>query len=66
MTTMGSPDRSATPGLMILISLPNSNAGGTLSQQYNPAADYGNANWDVRNRVSAVFTYSMPAMAVRN
>ncbi len=40
----------------------NSNAGGTLSQQYNPGADYGNSNWDVRNRVTAVFTYSFPNM----
>lgn len=39
---------------------PDSNGGGTLSQQYNPAADYGNANWDIRNRVTAVFTYELP------
>ncbi len=44
----------------------DSNGGGTLSQQYNPAADYGNANWDVRNRVSAVFAYALPAFANMN
>ena len=44
----------------------DSNGGGTLSQQYNPAADYGNANWDVRNRLSAVFTYAMPRLAGAN
>ena len=42
---------------------PDSNAGGTLSQQYNPAADYSNANWDVRNRVTGVFTYALPTPA---
>jgi len=45
---------------------PDSNAGGTLSQQYNPAADYGNADWDVRNRVSAVFTYALPPLTQMN
>ena len=45
---------------------PDSNAGGTLSQQYNPAADYGNADWDVRNRVTAVFTYELPSLAKAN
>ncbi len=39
----------------------DSNGGGTLSQQYNPAADYGNANWDIRNRVVGVLTYSLPS-----
>jgi hypothetical protein len=38
----------------------DSNGGGTLSQQYNVAADYGNANWDIRNRVVGVITYSLP------
>jgi hypothetical protein len=38
----------------------DSNGGGTLSQQFNPAADYGNANWDIRNRVVGVITYSLP------
>jgi hypothetical protein len=40
----------------------DSNGGGTLSQQYNPSADYGNANWDIRNRVVGVITYSLPTL----
>jgi hypothetical protein len=40
----------------------DSNGGGTTSQQYNIAADYGNANWDVRNRVVGEFTYAMPQL----
>ncbi len=40
----------------------DSNGGGTLSQQFNPAADYGNANWDIRNRVVGVITYSLPTL----
>jgi hypothetical protein len=44
----------------------NSNAGGTTSQQYNIGADYGNANWDVRNRVVAEFTYAMPPLGGMN
>ena len=31
----------------------DSNSGGTTSQQYNPAADYGDALWDVRDRAVA-------------
>jgi hypothetical protein len=45
---------------------PDSNGGGTLSQQYNPSADYGNANWDVRNRVVGVLTYTLPTFANSN
>jgi hypothetical protein len=41
----------------------DSNDGGTTSQQYNPGADYGNADWDVRNRVVASFTYALPSFA---
>jgi hypothetical protein len=44
----------------------DSNGGGTLSQQYNPAADYGNANWDIRNRVVGVLTYSLPTFNAAN
>jgi Carboxypeptidase regulatory-like domain len=40
----------------------DSNNGGTTSQQYNPAADYGNATWDIRNRVVGVITYSLPTL----
>ena len=44
----------------------DSNGGGTLSQQFNPAADYGNANWDIRNRVVGVLTYSLPTFNASN
>jgi len=44
----------------------DSNGGGTLSQQYNIKADYGNANWDVRQRVSGVLTYAMPVLPRAN
>lgn len=44
----------------------NSNGGGTLSQQFNPAADYGSANWDIRNRVVGVITYSLPTLNASN
>jgi hypothetical protein len=44
----------------------SSNGGGTLSQQFNPAADYGNANWDIRNRVVGVITYSLPTFNASN
>jgi hypothetical protein len=44
----------------------DSNNGGTTSQQYNPAADYGNANWDIRNRVVGVITYSLPTFNASN
>jgi outer membrane receptor protein involved in Fe transport len=45
---------------------PDSNDGGTTSQQYNIGADYGNANWDVRNRVVAIAEYSLPTFAASN
>ena len=38
----------------------DSNDGGTTSQQYNIAADYGNSSWDVRNRFVAELTYLLP------
>lgn len=44
----------------------DSNDGGTTSQQYNIAADYANADWDVRNRVVAEFTYAMPELLGRS
>jgi len=44
----------------------DSNGGGTLSQQYNPATDYGNANWDIRNRFVGVLTYSLPTFNASN
>ena len=45
------------------LSATDSNGGGTLSQQFNPSADYGNANWDIRNRVVGVITYSLPTFS---
>ncbi len=44
----------------------DSNGGGTTSQQYNIRADYGNANWDVRNRFVAEFTYALPKLNTAN
>jgi Carboxypeptidase regulatory-like domain len=44
----------------------DSNNGGTFSQQYNPAADYGNANWDIRHRVVGLITYSLPTFNTSN
>jgi hypothetical protein len=39
----------------------DSNGGGVPSQPYNLSADYGNSNWDIRNRVVGVLTYELPA-----
>lgn len=39
---------------------PDSNNGGTAMIQYNLKADYGNANWDIRNRFVGTVTYAMP------
>lgn len=44
----------------------DSNGGGTLSQQYNPSSDYGNSNWDIRNRIVAAFTYNLPSFSGSN
>ena len=44
----------------------DSNGGGTTSQQYNIRADYGNANWDVRNRFVAEFSYALPFFGDEN
>ena len=44
----------------------DSNNGGTTSQQYNIGADYGNSNWDVRNRFVAEFSYALPLFASSN
>lgn len=38
----------------------DSNDGGSPMNPYNWAADYGNSNWDVRNRFVGSFTYDMP------
>ena len=45
---------------------PDANGGGTLSQQYNPRADYGNANWDIRNRIAVQLSYAMPKLATKD
>jgi hypothetical protein len=44
----------------------DSNGGGVPSQQYNLAADYGNSNWDIRNRFVGVLTYEVPSFAGSN
>jgi len=44
----------------------DSNGGGTLSQQYNPKSDYGNANWDITHRVVATLTYALPSFSNHN
>lgn len=41
----------------------DSNGGGTPMIQYNLKADYGNANWDIRNRFVGTVTYTMPSLA---
>jgi hypothetical protein len=38
----------------------DSNGGGTPMIDYDVRADYGNANWDIRNRFVGVVTYSLP------
>jgi hypothetical protein len=40
----------------------DSNGGGLLSQPYNIRADYGNANWDIRNRFVGVLSYELPKL----
>ena len=41
----------------------DANGGGTPMIQYNLKADYGNANWDIRNRFVGTVTYTMPSLA---
>lgn len=41
----------------------DSNGGGTPMIQYNLKADYGPANWDIRNRFVGTVTYTMPSLA---
>jgi outer membrane receptor protein involved in Fe transport len=38
----------------------DSNGGGAPQNPYDWRSDYGNANWDVRHRFVASFTYSLP------
>ncbi len=40
----------------------DSNGGGTAMIQYNLKADYGDANWDIRNRFVATATYTLPTL----
>ncbi len=40
----------------------DANGGGTPMIQYNLKADYGNANWDIRNRFVGTVTYAMPGI----
>jgi hypothetical protein len=40
----------------------DANGGGTPMIQYNLKADYGNANWDIRNRFVGTITYAMPSL----
>ncbi len=40
----------------------DSNGGGTAMIQYNLKADYGDANWDIRNRFVGTATYAMPTL----
>lgn len=42
---------------------PDSNGGGTPMIDYDLRADYGNANWDIRNRFVGVVTYGLPTFA---
>jgi hypothetical protein len=44
----------------------DSNGGGVPSQPYNLAADYGNANWDIRHRFVGVLTYELPTFRSSN
>ncbi len=41
----------------------DANGGGTPMIQYNLKADYGNANWDIRNRFVGTITYALPSLA---
>ena len=38
----------------------DANGGGTPMIQYDLKADYGNSNWDIRNRFVATITYALP------
>ena len=40
----------------------DANGGGTPMIQYNLKADYGNANWDIRNRFVGSITYALPTL----
>ena len=44
----------------------DANGGGTLMNQNNIRQDYGNANWDVRNRFVGVVSYAFPELRGQN
>ncbi len=44
----------------------DANGGGTPMIQYNLKADYGNANWDIRNRFVGAVTYALPQLTQFN
>jgi len=44
----------------------DSNGGGTPMNPYWWKGDYGNANWDIRHRVVAIFVYEIPFFPVSN
>lgn len=44
----------------------DANGGGYLMNPYNIRGDYGNANWDIRNRFVGTILYQMPALSRLN
>ena len=44
----------------------DANGGGYLMNPYNIRADYGNSNWDIRNRFVATILYQFPTFAGHN
>ena len=44
----------------------NSNGSGTTMDQYDIGRDYGNSNWDIRNRFVGTLTYDIPNLPHAN
>jgi hypothetical protein len=44
----------------------NSNGTGTTMDQYNIGLDYGDSNWDIRNRFVGIATYELPGVPHAN
>lgn len=44
----------------------DANGGGTPMIQYDLKADYGNSNWDIRNRFVGTVTYALPELRGHN
>src|SRR5207248_11153760 len=40
--------------------------GGTNLNPYNWRQDYGNSNWDIRQRILATFVYDVPLLPISN